>query len=326
MKYRDIREVKSDCVPPGEKGVVLLVMTWVIALISVVILGWMEEWRTEIKLAANYYNQRKCHYLAQGGIYYALGKLVEAKIVERKRLITAARTSPNLWRTDQTPYILEFLEGRVEISMADEGGKLNLNQLPKNILAKFLEGLGFKDHELQSLLSAIPDRRDAGAVVRPLGVAKNFNLSLLSPFFTSNRKFETIEELALVHGLRDTHLLSRLSRWFTVQETGAGVNINTAPREVLKALGFSTKQAEAVILARRGKPFESLNEVALTGMVIPLQVKSHITFQTSNFFTITSTGTLKNKSGRHTIKTLLEFSGRRTLSWKFLYWMDDYPA
>ena len=69
-----------------EEGTVLLLVILILTLISVLILSWAQEWRTELKLASNFGEAHKCQRLAEAGIYYALGKLVDAKITEMKGL------------------------------------------------------------------------------------------------------------------------------------------------------------------------------------------------------------------------------------------------
>ena len=65
-----------------EEGTVLLLVILILTLISVLVLSWAQEWRTELKLASNFGEAHKCQRLAEAGIYYALGKLMTAKTEE----------------------------------------------------------------------------------------------------------------------------------------------------------------------------------------------------------------------------------------------------
>ena len=60
----------------------LLLVILILTLISVLVLSWAQEWRTELKLASNFGEAHKCQRLAEAGIYYALGKLMTAKTAE----------------------------------------------------------------------------------------------------------------------------------------------------------------------------------------------------------------------------------------------------
>jgi type II secretory pathway component PulK len=64
---------------PGEAGVVLLLVLWVLVLLSTLILSLAQEWRTELQLTGNSLEGHQCHRLAEAGIYYALGKLVATR-------------------------------------------------------------------------------------------------------------------------------------------------------------------------------------------------------------------------------------------------------
>ena len=76
-----------------EEGAVLLLVLLILTLISVLVLSWAQEWRTELKLASNFGEAHKCHRLAEAGIYYALGKLVIAKAAEVDRFKTVGSQS-----------------------------------------------------------------------------------------------------------------------------------------------------------------------------------------------------------------------------------------
>ena len=77
-----------------EEGAVLLLVLLILTLISVLVLSWAQEWRTELKLASNFGEAHKCHRLAEAGIYYALGKLLVAKAAEVDRLKTVVLPEP----------------------------------------------------------------------------------------------------------------------------------------------------------------------------------------------------------------------------------------
>ena len=80
--WRNLKSNRSRRGPRDEQGVVLLLVVLILALISVMVLSWAQEWRTELLLAANFREATQCRRLAEGGVYYALGKLMETKILE----------------------------------------------------------------------------------------------------------------------------------------------------------------------------------------------------------------------------------------------------
>ena len=124
----------------------LLLVILILTLISVLVLSWAQEWRTELKLASNFGEAHKCQRLAEAGIYYALGKLMTAKTAESSGLQAVApqtqEASGDLWQGDQRPHVLELPDGMVEVRIADEGGKINLNSGPGGAAAQLFCRVG----------------------------------------------------------------------------------------------------------------------------------------------------------------------------------------
>ncbi len=121
-----------------EQGSVLLLVILILTLISVLVLSWAQEWRTELKLASNFGEAHKCQRLAEAGIYYALGKMVTAKTAETGLMNPLApQDSGPLWKGDQRPHELELPDGIAEVRIGDEGGKISLNLGTELLLQNF---------------------------------------------------------------------------------------------------------------------------------------------------------------------------------------------
>ena len=242
-----------------EEGSVLLLVILILTLISVLILSWAQEWRTELKLASNFGEAHKCQRLAEAGIYYALGKMMTAKAGESTGLQAIGpqtqEASGDLWLGDQRPHGLELPDGMVEVTIADEGGKINLNQAPEALLRNFFAGLGLPEPQVRTMVDSLQDWRTAGSYPRPYGAKSAYYLSLDPPYVAKNGKFETVEELAWVRGFEASPLIPRLSRCLTVQTTGPGINLNTAPLEVLLAMGFASGAAQNIMASPAGDAF-----------------------------------------------------------------------
>src|SRR3989339_1756830 len=73
---------RARAVTDREEGAVLLLVILILTLISVLVLSWAQEWRTELRLASNFGEAHKSQRLAEAGVYYALGKLLSAKKAE----------------------------------------------------------------------------------------------------------------------------------------------------------------------------------------------------------------------------------------------------
>lgn len=322
--------LKAKALTAREDGSVLLLVILILTLISVLVLSWAQEWRTELKLASNFGEAHKCQRLAEAGIYYALGKLVNAKTAELKGLQATAPltqgTSGDPWQGDQRLHVLELPDGVVEIRVADEGGKVNLNQAPEALLYSFFTGLGLPEPQVRTMVDSLQDWRTKDSSPRPYGAKSAYYLSLDPPYVAKNGNFETVEELAWVRGFEASPLIPRLNQWLTVQTTGLGVNLNTAPLEVLLAVGFARNQAQNIIAARQAMPFRNPQEIPQANAIPLLGQAVQITVQSSSFFTITSTGMVKKNSGRQTIKAIVRLDVNPRVPWMILSWYGGFPG
>lgn len=315
--------------PAGEEGVILLLILWVLALLSVMILNWAQEWRTEIQLAANFRDASRCHRLAEAGIHYAVAKIMAARAMELESRSTQndAPLPPDLWRGDQSRHILELPGGLAEVQIADEGGKLDLNLVYGKVLATLFEALGFPEGKLRVMVDSIEDWRTKGDRPRPYGARNAYYQGLDPPYPAKGGRFDVVEELAWVRGFTGSNLRA-LSSFLTVQSLGLKVNINTAPREVLQTLGFTPEQVRILMEARQVKFLRQLRDVpqiTVDPQIMPMM--QNLTFNSSPFFTILSTGMINNKQGpRHTIKAIVRLDMSESAYWTYTYWADDYPG
>jgi general secretion pathway protein K len=321
---------KAKALTPREEGSVLLLVILILTLISVLILSWAQEWRTELKLASNFAEAHKCQRLAEAGIYYGLGKMVNAKTAELKGLQATTPltqgTSGDPWQGDQRPHVLELPDGVVEVRVADEGGKINLNQAPEALLYSLFTGLGLPEPQVRTMVDSLQDWRTKDSSPRPYGAKSAYYLGLDPPYVAKNGNFETVEELAWVHGFEASPLIPRLNQWLTVQTIKPGINLNTAPLEVLLAMGFAQNLAQDIIAARQAMPFRNLQEISQADAIPLLGQAVQISFQSSSVFTITSTGMVKKNSGRQTIKAIVRFDANPKVPWVILSWYGGFPG
>lgn len=323
---------KAGPAPGDEAGVVLLMVILVLALISVLILSWAQEWRLELRLAANFREAQQCRRLAEAGVYYALGKVTSAKMAEAQATTGVlgsqglSGSSGDLWRADQRPRLVELPAGQAEVRVADEGGKLNLNVAPVEVLARLFLALGFAEPQTLVMAESISDWRSEGEQASPYGAKSAYYLGLDPPYAAKNGNFEVAEELAWVHGFEGSPLIPRLADYLTAQTSGQGVNVNTAPLEVLVALGFPANVAAAIMASRQEMTLRSLQDIAQLANIPLMEQYALMTFQASPFFTIRSTGMINRKGARHTIKAMVRLEASQSNPWEIIYWMDDFPG
>lgn len=333
--WRNLRSNSAGrlrCGARDEEGVVLLLVLLVLTLISVLVLSWAQEWRTELQLAANYREAYQCRRLAEGGVYYALGKLLETKILESRMAtpsgsVEAAAQLASTWQGDQQSHELKLPGGIVQVRVEDEGGKLNVNQASEEYLGKLFTALEVPPDKVQVMVDSIMDWRSRGDQPRPYGAKSSYYLNLEPPYVARNGPMEAVEELGWVRGFLNSPLLPRLGDYLTAQGIGQGVNLNTAPLPVLLTLGIPPEVARNIIMTRRNQPFRNFQDIAQLGLP-PAQAGQfqQWSFISSPFFTIKSTGMVNYKGGRQTIKAIVRIDLSTKSSWQILSWVDDFPG
>jgi len=319
----------AKAVTAREKGSVLLLVILILTLISVLVLSWAQEWRTELKLASNFGEAHKCQRLAEAGIYYALGKLLTAKTAETSGMNAVAPQQGDagpLWLGDQQPHELELPDGMVEVRIGDEGGKISLNNASEQLLHNFFTVLGLPEPQVRIMVDSILDWRTRDSYPRLYGAKNAYYLSLNPPYVAKNGKFETVEELAWVRGFEASPLIPHLSRWLTARSVESGINLNTAPLEVLLAMGFARDIALNIIAARQTMPLHSFLDIGQANANPMLGQGTQMSFRSSPFFTIISTGMVKKNSGRQTIRATVRLDPNQRVPWAFISWYGGFPG
>ncbi|MFA5118404.1 MAG: hypothetical protein WC695_06085 [Candidatus Omnitrophota bacterium] len=144
--------------------------------------------------------------------------------------------------------------GELRYGLIDEERKININKADITILSRIFIAAGVLDEEQsQELAASIIDWRDADSALSiSTGSAEDsYYKNLKYPYDAKNADFEVLDELLLVKEVTQS-LFNRVSPFLTVFGNGK-ININTASREVLLAIGFSEDLAEKVLLLRNGK-------------------------------------------------------------------------
>jgi type II secretory pathway component PulK len=303
-----------------QEGFILITVLWLVALVSVLVMGALQEWRTELKLAANFQAKSQCRRLAEGGVYYGLGKILEKEMAVRKSDNEENKTK--FWLTDGGTNVVELPGSRIEIAITDEAGKLNLETTSQESLHMLFDAWGYPIDRVRNILQAISNWR-AGTTNAsdscPSLPQKNFMANTFFPF-------DSVEEilwLSACSGLNP----KRLSDCLTVQQVEGGINLNAASSEVLKALGFSETQIHQVLEARSAQPLQNFQDLlnVVDASQIP-DLQSRISFQSSVFYTIFSTGMVDYSKSKHTVKAIVRLELGKPNLWSILYWADDYPG
>lgn len=206
----------------GERGIALIAVLWVMVLLSLLATSLTRTTRTGSQLARNLVASAEARALADAGIYRAIAGLMERQ-PERRLAV------------DGTRYRIAFARGEVLLSLQDEGGKIDLNRAPVEMLVSLFQTVGVEREASVALADAVADYRD-GDHDRHLSGAEDseYRRAGLS-HGAKDAPFEAIEELRNVLGVSEA-LYQELRPAITVFGRGRRVNRATAPPLVLRAL------------------------------------------------------------------------------------------
>jgi len=138
--------------------------------------------------------------------------------------------------------------------LIDEERKININKTDRVILERLFKMiLDTGETDAQGLAASIVDWRDSDSELSaPLGSAEAlYYHGLTYPYEPKNADFEVLDELLLVKDINE-NIFEKIKEYVTVYGSGR-VNVNTASKPVLLALGLSEYIVNNIISYRLGK-------------------------------------------------------------------------
>jgi general secretion pathway protein K len=206
-----------------QRGIALVLVLWVMALLAVMVVGFASDARTELKLARNQADAAEARAIADTGVSLALLNVLD-------------NNEETAWRVDGATHSLAYGGGAIRVSVQDEGGKIDLNLAPPSLLAGLFRTLRIADAE--PLAAAIQEwRRQHGGDPADGPVART------GPFLA-------LEQLRAVPGVTAA-AYTRAAPFLTVYTRRDRIDPLTAPAEVLLSLpGARPAEVEAFLAAR----------------------------------------------------------------------------
>jgi len=230
--------------PPS--GSVLILTVWVMSLLSFLAAGLGSRGIFALGVSERLHGQLKATTTAEGGAQIALALMQKDPTPDYDGPAEAWFQMED-WESLRDPEVsVELGSGLV-----DEDRKLNLNTAPVEVLQNLFQAQGGlpKDEALNTA-EAVADWRDADDNEREHG-AEGFTYRGLSPGYDcKNGPLESVEELLLVKGITP-QVWTRCEPYVTVYGSGR-VNVNTASKAVLLALGLSPQGVSALLAYRAG--------------------------------------------------------------------------
>jgi general secretion pathway protein K len=330
------------------KGVALIMVLWVIAILSVVVFEFCFAMRTEVHITNNYKEELQCYAMAEGGIERAITELIykhDPRVQQiRKTLISQESAQDQKeWVADGRSYPLPFNQGTCEMRIMSEAGKVNINIVSEFMLRKIIGQLGLEGEDKDIVVDSILDWRDPDDFHRVNGAESEYYQSLKEPYNCKNGNLDSVEELLLIRGVTPDLFYGRkgikkeeegsvdrigLKDIFSIYSFGEQIDINSATPLVLNVvLGIPKEVSQQIVKAREEKAFE--NQQDLVQRVPELspfigEIGRFILFRSAMpYYTVESRAKFKEGGSVRGLKTIVKIDPREKGGYKIIQWVDS---
>jgi len=316
----------------NRRGVALIIVLLMVSIIVALTMQFNRDSRSEVYGAANLSDGIRLRYIAESGFYVG-----EALLLADKTSFDAL-TEP--WANTEMIALQSegfFDNGAFKLVIQDEGGRISVNSLVngnayntliRDLLLRLFTGPDFhlEQRRAEELMDAIKDWIDADDEVTGDGAEGAYYAGLARPYTAKNAPIDCIEELLMVKGVTrelfyGTGESPGLVQCMTVFGDGR-ININTAPKPVLRALGVEMTDGDVDWLDRYRRDVR--NDLADAGWcqriprVSGLNIPPALIKVNSEIFQITAVGLQGRMTERITGVVQRKTDRRKVtlLSWK----------
>jgi len=252
----------------GERGVALIVVLLVLALLAVVVTEFAYSARLEASMVRSYRDGVLARHLAEAGVQQAIREILsQAQIaaLDGDGQLVFYRVLPGQTTPTRVPPLprtrVALGAGAFSYRIGDEAARLSVNGTTPDRLDRLLVALEVDRQQRDIISDSLQDWRDANELHRVHGAESDFYLRLPVPYRARNANLQDAAELLQIRGV------TRELYFGTDRRPGLGdlvtavalntVNINTAPPPVLKAFGLSDAEVSDVVQTRVRAPYLS---------------------------------------------------------------------
>ena len=182
------------------------------------------------------------------GVYTSYGKLFRHNNDElyKDQILDGA-----IFNVNYPMYDGHSLQPFFRYGFIDEESKININAADYKTLKRlYMHVIDFNEDAASNFAVAIINWRQVGSVQISGFYSDDYYSNLDYPYETKDAFFEVIDEVSLISGITP-EIFEKLKSFVTVYGDGR-VNVNTASKEVLIAVGFDIITAEKLLAVRRG--------------------------------------------------------------------------
>lgn len=298
----------------NQRGMVLLLVLVVIALLSALLSEFAFSTLVDVRLTETFRDSTRAEYLARGGI--KAGQM----ILQQDNNSYDAYDPSELWSIGIQNYPLA--DGEISVKIVDLDGRLNLNQLvdavgnPNSLYRDRFIRLGqeLTLEDPEGLVDALIDWIDSDHETSPGGAEDDFYLARQPAYEAMDAPLQSLDELALIKGF-SREIVTRLSPFVSCYGSGQ-LNVNTAAPELLRSWDAESALAiDNLVSSRAEKPFAQLTDLQETlGVEDYTALNRHLDLRvTSTYYLISSQAKVNDGSRR--MQAVIRKDGN-TLVWQ----------
>jgi len=276
MSFRRVNIIRFA--PAPARGIALVLVMWITALMAILLGGFALISRTESLEARHMFDMTTARYDAIAGVERAVFELRNPDMTQR-------------WVADGRGYDFPYEGAVVHVEITNESGKIDLNVADSPILTTLFQSVGVDQAKAEALADAIQDWHDPDDNPRPHGAEAAQYAQAGLDYGPTNRSFQVVSEVQQVLGMT-YEIYRRIEPAVTVYSNAHIPNAAFAPIEALRAIpGMTEPLAEQIIATRQATP------QGTTGAISGLTLPGGAAIMTSNgglTYSIKSRATLQN--------------------------------
>lgn len=240
--HRTHRPAHACGIGARSRGIALIVVMWMLALLSIIIGTFAVLARTETLQARFTFDAADARYAAEAGLHRAVVELRNPDIETR-------------WVADGRPYEFRFGEATIEVRITDETGLIDINAAAQGnpeLVRRLFESVGLEEDDAQLMTEALQDWIDPDDEPRPMGAEADQYFDADYPYGPANQPFGTVAEVQQVIGM-SWELFRAIEASITVNSGRADFNPAFAPASVLRTIEDMDEQAARLFIEERSQ-------------------------------------------------------------------------
>jgi len=332
-----------------QRGMVLVFALWVLGILTILAVSVAAGIRQKIFLVGRLDERGRMTYLLEAAVKKAAGYIhqqmevssfVFTPAVKVDLLNNSGELSSIVLGRDTAGVGYVPVDGdrtSLRWGVVDEESKINLNKTDQLTLTILLiNALSLNEEDASKLAVSLLDWRQYGEGELSGFYSEDYYSNLQYPYPKKSADYETLDEMLLVKGM-NKQMYGKLVDFVTIYGDGA-VNINTASKEVLSALGLADSLIDKILSVRRGKDeidatpddhvfLQTFDIAAELNAIVPLTLDEARSIDALNmkglltansfYFTIEATGKLAGNPNLRSVRAV--YSSRQD---KIIYWKE----